>query len=129
MDATLLHHRGDPDVSKTAAVEITKGSKSQQVMRAIVVLLTDHDPMTPDELEAAYIRRRAGEHGWPELTSHGFVHKRVSDLKNHVLYTEPGFGRPVLRNAGKPVKRHQPVALNCDPMTALQAITDYWDES
>jgi hypothetical protein len=128
MDAQLLYHRDDPDVSRTAAVEVTKGPKSEQVMRAIVVMLTDHDPMTPDELESLYFRRRAGEIGWPEVQIK-FVQKRASELKKHVLYTQGGIGRPVLRNAGKPINRAQPLTLNCDPMTALQAITDCWEGS
>lgn len=115
MDALKLAHRHDPEVSKTAAISLTGGTKSERVMRAIVHLLADHDPMTPDQLEAAYFRDRA-EHGWPEVDLK-FVHKRASEMKVHVR---------VLRGTRERVNRAEPLELAREPVTALQVIEDYW---
>ena len=109
-----LAHTGDPDVSHTAAISLTGGPKSEQVMRAIVHLL-ENGPLTPDQLEAAYFRDRA-EHAWPEVDLK-FVHKRASEMKVHVR---------VLRGTRQRVNRAEPLELVHEPMTALQVIEDYW---
>ena len=126
MNINALSHTNDPEVSRTAAITATGGSKSKRVMRAIIDILANSDPMTPDQIEAAYIRERGAHHDWPEILSNHFVQKRVSELKTHVLVTRDGIGRPVLRSSGRPVQGAQPVALNTDGMTALAAVDDYF---
>lgn len=115
MDPFKLAHTGDPEVSVTAAISLTGGPKSEQVMRAIVHLLDKHGPLTPDQLEAAYFRDRA-ENDWP-VVDMKFVHKRASEMKVHVH---------VLRGTRQRVKRAEPLELRYGLVTALGVVEDYW---
>lgn len=114
MDAYKLAHADDPTVSHIAAVTVTGGSNSTQVMRAIVHLLGIYGPRTPDQLEALYYRNAPGE-GWP-VVGFKFVNKRVSELKKHVGVLH---GTGVRENGGERVD------LTCDPLEALNRIDKY----
>lgn len=111
MNPRALHHTDDPDTSRVAAVTVTGGSHSTQVMRAIVHLLATYGPRTPDQLEALYYRNAAGE-GWPEV-GFKFVNKRVSEMKKHV---------GVLAGTGVRVDGGEQVDFTCDPLDALARI-------
>lgn len=114
MDAYKLAHTDDPTSSHIAAVTVTGGSNSTQVMRAIVHLLGTYGPRTPDQLEALYYRNAPGEQ-WPEV-GFKFVNKRVSELKKHV---------GVLQGTGERENGGERVELTCDPIDALTRIDKY----
>lgn len=111
MEAFKLAHADDPASSHIAAVTVTGGTNSTQVMRAIVHLLGTYGSRTPDQLEALYYRNAPGE-GWP-LVGFKFVNKRVSELKKHV---------GVIQGTGERVDGGERVELTCDPLAALARI-------
>lgn len=114
MNPHKLYHSDDPTVSRVAAVTVTGGSNSTQVMRAIVHLLGTYGPRTPDQLEALYYRNAPGEQ-WP-VVGFKFVNKRVSELKKHV---------GVLHGTGERENGGERVELTCDPLDALTRIDKY----
>lgn len=80
MDALKLHHRDDPDTSRTAAINLS-GTATEKVMHVIVDLLAEHGPMTPAELERMYFDNQ-GRWDWPQVAFYS-IHRRVSQMKRH----------------------------------------------
>lgn len=80
MDTHVLAHRGDPEVSHTAAINLS-GTATEKVFHVIVDMLAEHGPMTPAELERMYFDHQ-GRWGWPQVAFYS-IHRRVSQLKKH----------------------------------------------
>jgi hypothetical protein len=117
MDPHKLSHRTDPAVSVVAAITVASGTHSEQVMHAVIELLTDRGPSTPDELSDAYYRTRElrPDLGWPLVKLHT-VNKRVSEMKKHI-----GVLRGVGRRDGA-----QLLDLVDDRQQAHEDVTGYW---
>lgn len=117
MNPDYLAHSDDPEESKLAAIRVASGTASEQVMHAVVDLIVDRGPMTPDELASAYFRTRETrpDLGWPLVAIHS-VNKRVSEMKKHI-----GVLGHVDRRNGAEV-----LGLVDDRQTAHEDITDYW---
>lgn len=81
MDAFKLHHRDDPDTSRTAAINLS-GTATERVMHAVVDILDTHGPMTAAELERHYFQHQQ-VNDWPVVAFYS-IHRRVSQMKKHV---------------------------------------------
>lgn len=117
MNINALSHTHDPEESRLAAIRVASGTASERVMHAVVDLIMDRGPMTPDELASAYFRTREAhpELGWPLVAIHS-VNKRVSEMKRHV-----GVLRHVGRRNGCEVH-----GIIDDRQTAHEDVTEYW---
>lgn len=81
-----LSHRDDPEVSKITAISLS-GTNTERVMHAVVDLLDELGPQTPEELEHVY-RSRAAVNDWPMVAFYS-VRKRVSQMKKHIRVVKP----------------------------------------
>lgn len=96
-DLKYLTHTGDPDTSRTAALQLD--AQGRQSLKEAIITLLEAKPRTDDELVAAYASH-AEMNRWPLIADLHSVKRRRSELV-HVHGVVRDSGQRRLSNQGR----------------------------